>query len=172
MAAVTCRVCRTENDPDDEACGNCGTPLPRRRASAPEPEPTRPQVPSPAPTAPPLAPSPGGGDPFGSGASAALRVPGGRVITLEAGDRLLIGRGRDSPLAALCSDNISRRHAFVGVRDNGVYVADENSVNGTYLNGSRLEPKREYPVTGHAVVELGSDPALRIEIEVSEGSQW
>jgi len=172
MAAVTCRVCRTENALDDEACGNCGTPLPRRRASAPEPEPTRPQMPSSLPSAPPPAPSSGGGYPFGSGTSAALRVPDGRVITLEAGDRMLIGRGRDSPLAALCSDNISRRHAFVGVRDDGVYVADENSVNGTYLNGSRLEPKREYPVTGHAVVELGSDPALRIEIEVSEGSQW
>ena len=169
MASVTCRVCRTENDPDDEACGNCATPLPRRRAS--EPGPTRPQAPSPARTAPPPVPSSAGRDPFGSGVSAALRVPGGRVITLEAGDRLLIGRGRDSPLAALCSDNISRCHAFVGVRDDGVYVADENSVNGTYLNGSRLEPKREYPVIGHAVVELGSDPALRIEIEVSEGSQ-
>jgi pSer/pThr/pTyr-binding forkhead associated (FHA) protein len=173
MAAVTCRVCRTENDLGDEACGNCGTPLPRRRTSAPDPEQTRPQVPSPAPAASPPAPSPGGGgDPFGSGTGATLRVPGDRVITLEAGDRLLIGRGRDSPLAALCSDNISRRHAFVGVRDNGVYVADENSANGTYLNGCRLEPNREYPVTGHAVVELGSDPALRIEIEVSEGSQW
>ncbi len=170
MASVTCRVCRTENDPDDDACGNCGTPLPRRRASTPDP--TRPQAPPAASAPPPPAPSPAGGDPFGSGASAALRVPGGRVITLEAGDRLLIGRGRDSPLADLCSDNISRRHAFVGVRDGGVYVADENSVNGTYLNGSRLEPMREYPVTGHAVIELGSDPALRIEIEVSEGSQW
>lgn len=173
MAAVTCRVCRTENDPDDEACGHCGSPLPRRRAAAPEPGPTRQQVPSRPPAAsPPPAPSPGGGsDPFATGVSAALRVPGGRVITLEAGDRLMIGRGRDSPLAALCSDNISRCHAFVGIRDDGVYVADDNSTNGTYLNGSRLEPKREYPVTGHAIIELGSDPPLRIDIEVSRESQ-
>jgi pSer/pThr/pTyr-binding forkhead associated (FHA) protein len=174
MAAVTCRVCRTENDPDDEACGHCGSPLPRRRPAAPEPEPTRPQAPSRRPAAPPTPPAPSpqdGGDPFATGVSAALRVPGDRVITLEAGDRLMIGRGRDSPLAALCPDNISRCHAFVGVRDGGVYVADDDSVNGTYLNGSRLEPKREYPVTGHAVIELGSDPPLRIDLEVSEGSQ-
>ncbi len=172
MAAVTCRVCQTENDPDDEACAHCGSPLPRRRPAASEP--TRPQVPSRPPAAPPPpAPSPGdSGDPFATGVSAALRVPGGRVITLEAGDRLMIGRGRDSPLAALCSDNISRCHAFVGVRDDGVYEADDNSINGTYLDGSRLEPKREYPVTGHAVIELGSDPPLRIDIEVSGESQW
>jgi pSer/pThr/pTyr-binding forkhead associated (FHA) protein len=172
MATVTCRVCQSENDPEDEACGHCGSPLPRRRAAAPEPEPTRPQAPSrPAATPPPPAPFPeGGGNPFATGISAVLRVPG-RVITLAPGDRLMIGRGRDSPLAALCSDNISRRHAFVAVRDNGVYVADDDSVNGTYLNGSRLEPKREYSVTGQAVIELGSDPPLRIAIEVSEESR-
>ena len=173
MATVTCRVCQTGNDPGDEACGHCGTPLPRWRAAALEPEPTCPQTSSPrAATVTPPDRSPGGGDPFAARVSAVLRVPGGRVITLEAGDRLLIGRGRDSPLAALCSDNISRRHAFVGVRDNGVYVADDNSVNGTYLNGSRLDPNREYSVTGRAVIELGSDPPLRIDIEVSEESQW
>ncbi len=171
MATVTCRVCRTENDTDDEACGHCGSPLPRRRAAAPEP--TRPQAPSrPSVASLPPAPSPrDSGDPFADGVSAVLRVADGRVITLEVGDRLMIGRGRDSPLAALCSDNISRCHAFVGVRDDGAYVADDNSTNGTYLNGSRLEPKRDYPVTGHAVIELGSDPPLRIDIEVSEESQ-
>lgn len=174
MATVTCRVCQSEADPDDEACGHCGSPLPRRRAAAPAPEPTRPQAQSRPPAAPPSAASSpaGGGDPFATGVSAVLRVPGARVITLEAGDRLMIGRDQDSPLAALCSDNISRCHAFVGVTDDGVYVADDNSTNGTYLNGSRLEPKRNYPVTGRAVIALGSDPPLHIDIEVSEETQW
>ena len=171
MAAVTCRVCRTENDPDDEACGNCGSPLPRRRASAPEPGPTRPQVPSPVPAAPPPAPSPGGGDPFGSGASAALRVPGGRVITLEAGDRLMIGRGRDSPLAALCSDNISRRHAFVGVRDDGVYVADETRSTGRTSTEAVSSRTGSTPSPAAPLSSLAVTRRCASTIEVSEGSQ-
>lgn len=171
MVAVTCRDCGRDNDdPDAGSCGYCGSLLPRRKAG-----PTRPVGPAQPAGAADQAPgadagdAPGGSDdPFAVSVSAVLRLPGGRVITLEPGDRLLVGRGQDSPLADMCTDNISRSHAFITVREDGVYLTDSNSTNGTYLGEKRLEPDREYRLTGSACVSFGADPPLRIDVEVSD----
>lgn len=101
-------------------------------------------------------------------ARATLRLPTGRVITLDSGDRLVVGRGQDSPLADVCTDNISREHAVFFVRDDGVFLQDMRSTNGTYLNGSRLDPDREYRLSGSAAVTFAADPPLRVDVEVSE----
>jgi hypothetical protein len=179
LVAVKCRDCGRDNDPGDGSCGYCGSLLPRRKVGAagdkvfvqgPAPSAVQPpgtdavQVPGePAARAPRV-----GDDPFAAGAGAVLRLPGGRVITLEPGDRLMIGRSQDSPLADICTDNISRSHAFVTVREDGAYLTDSGSTNGTYLRGSRLEPDREYRLTGSACITFGADPPLRIDVEVGE----
>jgi pSer/pThr/pTyr-binding forkhead associated (FHA) protein len=80
----------------------------------------------------------------------------------------MIGRSEDSPLADICADNISRRHAFITVQEDGVYLTDNRSTNGTYLGGSRLDPDREYRLRGSACVSFGADPPLRIDVEVSD----
>lgn len=41
---------------------------------------------------------------------------------------------------------ISRKHCRIVKRNNEFYIADENSVNGTYVNGKRLAPKQLYPI--------------------------
>lgn len=171
MAAVTCRSCGHDNDAGDDSCGFCGSPLPRRMAGAAG-EMTTVQVPqanvAQAPPANTDQVLPASDDPFATSIGAALRLPNGRVITLEPGDRLMVGRGQDSPVADICTDNISRVHAFITVRDDGVYLTDSRSTNGTYLNESRLEPDREYRLTGSIGVSFGADPPLRIDVEVSE----
>jgi pSer/pThr/pTyr-binding forkhead associated (FHA) protein len=171
VAAVKCRSCGHDNNPDDDSCAFCGSPLPRRKAGAAGETPTV-QVPqanqAQAPRASTAQAPAASDDPFATSVGAALRLPNGRVVTLQPGDRLMVGRGQDSPVADLCTDNISRVHAFVAVRDDGVYLMDSRSTNGTYLNGSRLEPDREYRLTGSVGVSFGADPPLRIDVEVSE----
>jgi FHA domain-containing protein len=179
LVAVKCRDCGRDNDPGNDSCGYCGSLLPRRKASGTGDEVTA-QAPAPSAVQPRGADAAQASeadatraprvsdDPFAVSVVAVLRLPGGRVITLEPGDRLMIGRSQDSPLADMCADNISRRHAFITVREDGVYLTDARSTNGTYLGGSRLEPDREYRLTGSASISFGSDPPLRINVEVND----
>jgi pSer/pThr/pTyr-binding forkhead associated (FHA) protein len=172
VASVKCRSCGHDNDPGDDSCGYCGSPLPRRKTSAAGPTKAEAPVAVQAPVAaqPTVAAQTAqeNDDPFATRAGATLRLPNGRVITLEPGDRLMVGRSQDSPLADVCTDNISREHAFITVRQDGVFLTDRRSTNGTYLNGSRLEPDREYRLAGPVAVSFGADPPLRIDVEVSE----
>jgi pSer/pThr/pTyr-binding forkhead associated (FHA) protein len=49
----------------------------------------------------------------------------------------MIGRGADCQLI-LDDDYVSTRHARVVRGDNGIYVEDLGSTNGTYVNGQRI----------------------------------
>lgn len=51
---------------------------------------------------------------------------------------------------------VSRRHAVLLNYRNIVHVMDLGSVNGTQLNGERLQPDRPYPVHADDELRLGS----------------
>ena len=107
-------------------------------------------------------------DPFRSRLSAIVRTSGSRDIPLQSGDRLVIGRGAESPLASLCGDNISRRHAEIVVDETGVYIIDDNSLNGTFVEGSRIAPRTPYRLVRTCAIHLGADPFLPLTVEVQE----
>ncbi|MDH2425660.1 FHA domain-containing protein [Sphaerisporangium sp. TRM90804] len=71
-----------------------------------------------------------------------LDFPGGRVTIRPGGSAVL---GRDpvaSPYAPVfqSAENVSRRHATLGVASSGAaWVRDEDSTNGTYVNGAVSE---------------------------------
>ena len=74
------------------------------------------------------------------GAALVIRSGGGRAgesFALE-GDRMTIGR---SPDAAVFLDDVtvSRNHALLVKRRDGLYVDDLGSLNGTYVNRRRIE---------------------------------
>jgi hypothetical protein len=84
--------------------------------------------------------------------------------------------GRADPMSAFRPDldytaygamrhGVSRRHALLkpGVRN--LFLVDQGSTNGTWVNGQRLAPGREYPLADGDRIELG---ALSMELRIEE----
>jgi pSer/pThr/pTyr-binding forkhead associated (FHA) protein len=72
-----------------------------------------------------------------------IRLGGGR-----AGDQFPVGLSRTSIGRAPQSDvflddiTVSREHAVLEQRDDGVHIVDQGSLNGTYVNRERVEDAR------------------------------
>jgi hypothetical protein len=60
----------------------------------------------------------------------------GQAAALDAGT-IMIGRGADCQLI-LDDDYVSTRHARVATVEDGYYIEDLGSTNGTYVNGQRI----------------------------------
>lgn len=78
-----------------------------------------------------------------------LAVPRGGSVTIRTGfyegfempldrDWFVIGRGRTADMV-VAEATISRAHAAVGFDEEGFYVEDLGSTNGTLVNGARIE---------------------------------
>ena len=74
--------------------------------------------------------------------------------------QLTIGRGRQNDIALAHDDYVSARHARLEPRQDGVWVQDLGSTNGTFLNGTRLERPRR--LTQGDIVRIG-ETDLRYE---------
>ena len=86
---------------------------------------------------------------------------------LEEGDdfeldsaQLTIGRGGQNDIPIRSDEYASARHARFEPRQDGVWVQDLGSTNGTYLNGARLEQPRR--LTQGDIVRIG-ETDLRYE---------
>jgi pSer/pThr/pTyr-binding forkhead associated (FHA) protein len=88
--------------------------------------------------------------------------PAGGVATVRTGfysglevgidrERIVIGRGRKADLA-LAEATISRAHAAIGFDQEGFFVEDLGSTNGTLLNGSRIE---RHPLKNDDEIQMG-----------------
>jgi pSer/pThr/pTyr-binding forkhead associated (FHA) protein len=74
------------------------------------------------------------------GAALVIRSGGGRSgesFTIE-GDRTSIGRSPDAEVF-LDDVTVSRNHALIVRRQDGLYIDDLGSLNGTYVNRRRIE---------------------------------
>lgn len=67
---------------------------------------------------------------------------------------LTIGRGADNDLP-LAYDLVSRRHAWISLEGNYIYVTDLNSANGTYLGNLRLPPNEPIPWQADVPLRIG-----------------
>jgi len=77
------------------------------------------------------------------GATLVIRSGGGRggeTFALD-GDRMTIGRNPDAEIF-LDDVTVSRNHAMLVRRADGVYIDDLGSLNGTYVNRRRIESHR------------------------------
>ena len=75
-------------------------------------------------------------------------------------DKPVFTIGKDSLHANLCiSDNgaISRTHAIIRVKDNGVYLEDCNSTNGTYVDNRRIVAGQSVKLSDGSVIKLADE---------------
>ena len=109
----------------------------------------------------------------GAGVQSARRgLPTGRLVVVKSPDldvgedyeldsaQLTIGRGSQNDIAIATDEYASARHARFEPRQDGVWVQDLGSTNGTYLNGARLEHPRR--LTQGDIVRIG-ETDLRYE---------
>jgi hypothetical protein len=93
-----------------------------------------------------------------------LSIDGGGSIELPLSKEVVLGRL--DPGRAIFPDvdltgeegsdkGVSRRHARISRREGQVFIEDLNSLNGTFLNATRLVPEIPYPVKDGDQVQLG-----------------
>jgi len=77
------------------------------------------------------------------GATLVIRAGGGRAgeTFAVAGERMAIGRTPDAEVF-LDDVTVSRNHALLVRRRDGLYIDDLGSLNGTYVNRRRIESHR------------------------------
>ena len=71
-----------------------------------------------------------------------------------------VGRAEDNDII-LPSSKISKHHAYLEDRDDGWYVYDLNSSNGTFFGGLKLEPQRAYRIDSTTELFFGASSAFR-----------
>jgi pSer/pThr/pTyr-binding forkhead associated (FHA) protein len=86
-----------------------------------------------------------------------LTFPDGTEHELE--QTVTIGRDDDNDLT-LKTQTVSRRHAAIVFSENRWYLEDRGSFNGTFLNGTRVQPGVPLPLRHADRIELGSEALL------------
>ena len=79
------------------------------------------------------------------------------------GQWLLLGRNRESALPLSDAPMVSVNHAVLRVEDDGFYLLDQQSTNGTYVNGQAVQRVK---LRHDDVIQLGTGgPQLRVWLE-------
>jgi pSer/pThr/pTyr-binding forkhead associated (FHA) protein len=163
MATLTCPNCAAQVKPDDLICFTCGANLPRswaRGDDAPPASTVMQEYLRPQERASVISP-----------AVLRLSFPTGNV-EVPAGTTLLLGRDpAESLVAAAFADyeNVSRRHATVTVDDGGhASIRDENSTNGTFVNGDRVLPGIAVRLADGDIVRLAADVSAEVNLPRQE----
>jgi hypothetical protein len=110
------------------------------------PPPVHPQAP--APQAPPA-------NPYGGGATTAILTGATGVYTILSGQEVRAGRDAGQCVIALNEPRVSGVHATLKLEGGQLYVRDENSNNGTLVNGNRLSPGVWSPVPSGSLLRFG-----------------
>lgn len=163
MATQTCPACAADIGPSDLICFTCGANLPRMGPvdEAPLPVTVMQETISHAEQS----------DSKISTTVLRISFPAGNV-EVPAGTSVLLGRDpAESLVAAAFStcENVSRRHATITVDDSGhATIRDENSTNGTFVNGDRLLPGIDVRLVDGDTVRLAADVSGEVALPRQE----
>lgn len=105
------------------------------------------------------------GQGLAAGAILGLRVLAtGDMVSLVGRDSFTLGRSAggqavvpdvDLDTYGAQDQGISRLHAEIRLDKQGVHVVDLDSVNGTLINGKRIQPQDPHPLRHKDIVQLG-----------------
>ncbi|MGO9162641.1 MAG: FHA domain-containing protein [Streptosporangiaceae bacterium] len=156
MATLTCPACSSQVKPGDLICFTCGANLPHAEWEEDPPAP-----------ATIMQETLSADEVRGPISSSVLRLafPTGNV-EVPAGTSLLLGRDPAESLVAAAfagHENVSRRHATVMMDDAGhASIRDENSTNGTFVNGDRVLPGIAVRLADGDLVRLAGDVTAEV----------
>ena len=95
---------------------------------------------------------------------ATIKTPEGSLQKVVDGSSFSIGRAPDCVLSVPHA-GISRLHILVTIKRGEVYIMDQESSNGTFLNGNKIEPKRLTHVKPTDEIKLGlSDVVMQFVV--------
>ena len=83
-----------------------------------------------------------------------LTENGQQELLLHPEDSITIGRG-DANTIVINSARVSRNHARLIRTRRGVYLQDDNSSVGTFLNGERIQPGVPVQLKSGDIIQLG-----------------
>jgi pSer/pThr/pTyr-binding forkhead associated (FHA) protein len=96
------------------------------------------------------------------GGTVSLHVQGrSRAIILRGKRELILGRGVAAGNLIDLTDSgaiflgVSRQHAAIRLFEQGCVIEDLGSVNGTWVNGNRLVPSKQYALRSGDQIRLG-----------------
>lgn len=102
---------------------------------------------------------------FPEGTPARLRINGNALARAPHG--LVLGRHPESVDLVLDHSKVSRQHLRITLVDNRVYITDLNSLNGTRVNDSDLEPGTAFEVRHDDILSIGeTEVQIKIMDEV------
>ena len=162
---VKCPVCGMEQDydPADPVCIYCKNPLPPPQQVTPSPQ----QQPStPAASSQPT--------PAAKFVVYALAKDGSKSVVTriaEGGPEVVLGRNDLQKFAWRDPDTISRIHVKFKVIGGKVYVRDDGSTNGTYIDGADIRGKGdvEVPLGKEIVLVNPASPVVKLLVEPESG---
>jgi pSer/pThr/pTyr-binding forkhead associated (FHA) protein len=110
---------------------------------------------------------------LGGGRTAAIATP----PRVEAAPAVLVGEGAEYPLkkginsfgrksendVAIVDPYVSGRHGQIEIAEDGIYLTDTGSTNGTMLNDAKLTPNQRTQITPDDEIRLGS-MTFRVQI--------
>ena len=147
---IKCPFCHSTYPENTLFCEECGSYLSPGNSQATDPLADEGETSS----------QPGGG----SFKTLKLMIEGGSSVELPLSKEIVLGRL--DPNRAIFPDidlsreggidkGVSRRHARISQREGQVFIEDMNSLNGTFLNATRLVPELPYPLKDGDQVQLG-----------------
>ncbi|HWP09844.1 MAG TPA: FHA domain-containing protein, partial [Polyangiaceae bacterium] len=92
--------------------------------------------------------------PYGGATTATLQGQAG-IFTVMAGQEMRAGRDAAQCGIVLSEGRVSSVHATLKLEGGQLWVRDENSNNGTLVNGNRLSPGVWSPVPQGSIVRFG-----------------
>lgn len=98
----------------------------------------------------------------------------GLIFTIPEGPRIIVGRN-DAYDLVIPDTSLSRKHFAIENKDDGVFLVDLGSLNGTQLNGACVSTARlennDKIAAGQTVLLFESDDATQDETKAPENSQ-